>query len=307
MLLKKLWSISSAITHSIAVLPENKVLDFVSHPNQNKSKKNKKLVESIKIAYQILQGTTTFEDEQNKILKKPKGRHSAKSVDETPPTPILQSKTIKKTKAPEDLIEDFDEDYIPPEPKRVTRSKGRKSKKTLEAEESKELDESFNLSQTVRKSTRKRGKGQDKDLESTPMQIEDKKKDIPNFEKLLQTKMKQVQFNVPPPLQQPQPQPTPATKSAKAKEKKIENISYTKDYEMDTPLNVSKKYQTSRKPQFERLTGDRDLRNTSSEFIYKKPRISPNFQKKLSSIKPTILKDKLTNSLSNQKKYHEFQ
>ena len=43
------------------MLPDNKVLDFLTHPNQNKSKKNKKLVESIKIAYQILHGLTTVE------------------------------------------------------------------------------------------------------------------------------------------------------------------------------------------------------------------------------------------------------
>ena len=43
------------------MLPDNKVLDFLTHPNQNKSKKNKKLVESIKVAYQILHGLTTIE------------------------------------------------------------------------------------------------------------------------------------------------------------------------------------------------------------------------------------------------------
>ena len=44
-----------------ATLSDSEMIDFIKHPNQNKSKKNKKLIESIKIANQILRELTTLQ------------------------------------------------------------------------------------------------------------------------------------------------------------------------------------------------------------------------------------------------------
>ena len=54
------------------------------------------------------------------------------------------------------------------------------------------------------------------------------------------------------------------------------------------------------------MNDQRQARNTSSEFIYKKPKLSPSFEKKLTSITPTILKEKLETNVKNQKNSINF-
>ena len=54
------------------------------------------------------------------------------------------------------------------------------------------------------------------------------------------------------------------------------------------------------------MTNQRQTRNISSEFIYKKPKLSPSFQKKLTSITPTILKDKVETNVKSEKSSINF-
>ena len=49
-----------------------------------------------------------------------------------------------------------------------------------------------------------------------------------------------------------------------------------------------------------------ELRNSQTEYISKKPKLSPNFEKKFTSIKPTILKEKVTDGEIGQKNTQNF-